>query len=165
MKSFFILFLVVFFGSITNGKMPNKEYREFDLYTESSFYKDGKKFQVTELSLKQSNELRDILSKYNLFVEGITESTFPFIGTLAIFYVTIDKKPYLLCMINNTNHIFAEKEVGRQEYHKKLFWIQEVDGNDNNMEQPEIRIFESAALYLELEKFLERAASPVMKKD
>ena len=33
------------------------------------------------------------------------------------------------------------------------------------MEQPEIRIFESAALYLELEKFLERAASPVMKKD
>ena len=78
MKSFFILFLVVFFGSITNGKMPNKEYREFDLYTESSFYKDGKKFQVTELSLKQSNELRDILSKYNLFVEGKTESTFPF---------------------------------------------------------------------------------------
>ena len=111
MKSFFILFLVVFFGSITNGKMPNKEYREFDLYTESSFYKDGKKFQVTELSLKQSNELRDILSKYNLFVEGKTESTFPFIGTLAIFYVTIDKKPYLLCMINNTNHIFAEMEM------------------------------------------------------
>lgn len=163
MKLVFILF--VFFSAIANGKMPDKEYREFDLYTESSFYKDGKEFQVTELSLKQSNELRDILSKYNLFEEGKTESTVPFIGTLAIFYVTIDKKPYLLCMINNTNHIFAEKKVGRQEYHKKLFWIQEVDGKDNNMEQPEIRIFESAALYLELEKFLERAASPVIEKD
>lgn len=106
--------------------------------------------------------MRDILSKYDLFLEGRTENTFPFIGTLAIFRVAIDKKPYLLCMINNTNHIFAKKDWARG-ISKKLFWIQEIDGN-NNPEKPEIRIFESAALYLELEKFLERIASPVLKK-
>lgn len=84
------------------------------------FFKNGKKFRATKLSLNQRKELRDILSKYDLFLEGRTENTFPFIGTLAIFRVAIDKKPYLLCMINNTNHIFAKKKIGREEYQKKI---------------------------------------------
>lgn len=161
MKFICIVFLFATFFVIANGKMTDRVYQEFDLYTEASFFKDGKNFQVTQLSQKQRNELKDILSKYNLFVEGKTENTYPFIGPLAMFHVTIDKKPYLLCMINNTNHIFAEKKIGREEYQKKLFWILEADGNRYETR----RIFELAALYLELEKFLERAASPVMGKD
>ena len=164
MKLTCIIFLFFIFCVIAIGEMEDKEYKDFDLYTESSFLKNGKKFRATKLSLNQRKELRDILSKYDLFLEGRTENTFPFIGTLAIFRVAIDKKPYLLCMINNTNHIFAKKKIGREENKKKLFWIQEIDGN-NNPEKPEIRIFESAALYLELEKFLERIASPVLKKE
>ena len=110
MKLTYIIFLFFIFCVIAIGEMEDKEYKDFDLYTESSFFKNGKKFRATKLSLNQRKELRDILSKYDLFLEGRTENTFPFIGTLAIFRVAIDEKPYLLCMINNTNHIFAEKK-------------------------------------------------------
>ena len=115
MKLTCIIFLFFIFCVIAIGEMEDKEYKDFDLYTESSFLKNGKKFRATKLSLNQRKELRDILSKYDLFLEGRTENTFPFIGTLAIFRVAIDKKPYLLCMINNTNHIFAKKKNGREE--------------------------------------------------
>lgn len=60
-------------------------------YIQNHHFKNGKKFRATKLSLNQRKELRDILSKYDLFLEGRTENTFPFIGTLAIFRVAIDK--------------------------------------------------------------------------
>lgn len=121
MKLTCIIFLFFIFCVIAIGEMADKEYKDFDLYTESSFFKNGKKFRATKLSLNQRKELRDILSKYDLFLEGRTENTFPFIETLAIFRVAIDKKPYLLCMINNTNHIFAKKRLGERNIKKNYF--------------------------------------------
>ena len=114
------MYYIFIFCVIEIGEMEDKEYKDFDLYTESSFLKNGKKFRATKLSLNQRKELRDILSKYDLFLEGRTD-TFPFIGTLAIFRVAIDKKPYLLCMINNTNHIFAKKRLGERNIKKNYF--------------------------------------------
>lgn len=122
MKLTCIIFLFFIFCVIAIGEMEDKEYKDFDLYTESSFLKNGKKFRATKLSLNQRKELRDILSKYDLFLEGRTENTFPFIGTLAIFRVAIDKKPYLLCMINNTNHIFAKKKDWARGISKKNYF-------------------------------------------
>ena len=111
----------------------------------------------------QKKELARIISKYDLFRDGKTETDAPFIGTLGIFHIAINKKPYLLFMAYNTKHIhlFDKKKIGGEEYTKKLFWLQERD-NKNGLE---VRVFELEPLYLELEKFLERISSPVIEKD
>lgn len=118
MKLTCIIFLFFVLSQLVKWKIRNIKTLT---YIQNHHFKNGKKFRATKLSLNQRKELRDILSKYDLFLEGRTENTFPFIGTLAIFRVAIDKKPYLLCMINNTNHIFAKKKIGREKYQKNYF--------------------------------------------
>ena len=55
--------------------------------------------------MEQKKELARIISKYDLFRDGKTETDAPFIGTLGIFHIAINKKPYLLFMAYNTKHI------------------------------------------------------------
>ena len=61
MKLTYIIFLFFIFCVIAIGEMEDKEYKDFDLYTESSFFKNGKKFRATKLSLNQRKELRNMI--------------------------------------------------------------------------------------------------------
>lgn len=157
------LIIFLFFCLTSKIGAADQEYQKIDLYAETSFLKENKKYRVKKLNLEQKKELARIISKYDLFRDGKTETDAPFIGTLGIFHIAINKKPYLLFMAYNTKHIhlFDKKKIGGEEYTKKLFWLQERD-NKNGLE---VRVFELEPLYLELEKFLERISSPVIEKD
>ena len=45
MKLTYIIFLFFIFCVIAIGEMEDKEYKDFDIYTESSFLKMGRNFE------------------------------------------------------------------------------------------------------------------------
>ncbi|WP_290488220.1 hypothetical protein [Akkermansia sp. UBA3271] len=98
-------YILIFFA------LPQKEGQQIkninkSIYMQKHlFLKMIKKHRVKKLNLEQKKELARIISKYDLFRDGKTETDAPFIGTLGIFHIAINKKPYLLFMAYNTKHI------------------------------------------------------------
>ena len=117
------LIIFLFFCLTSKIGAADQEYQQIDLYAETSFLKENKKYRVKKLNLEQKKELARIISKYDLFRDGKTETDAPFIGTLGIFHIAINKKPYLLFMAYNTKHIhlFDKKKLEVKNIRRSSF--------------------------------------------
>ena len=164
--------LVAFWGVQEAQKNRNEDV---DLQHGGYFLKQGEPFSVGKLTPEQRHELRCLFDQYDLRREGesFVYTSMPFSGTIAEFRVKIEGKPYLLLMMNKSTHTFKPDSPHYSKMKRKWFWLNPLDskgelvGGDRFYEEYEPiewRFFESARLYDQLEAFLEKHATPFIKK-